>query len=233
LKRVYADPSFRAAVKSDLARYRGMRLFNSEWDKLDVVEAARPENRWAEKGSIAQHAQKAGTHPLDWMLDFSLGENLDTQFTAVLLNTDEKAVGRLIADPDNHIALSDAGAHLTFFCDAGYGLHLLGHWSRERGVIPIEEAVRRLTSQPAQLFGIADRGRITPGAAADLMLFDPATVGRGPKRRASDLPSGASRLVTDAIGIEGVWINGTRVLGGGTDPRALRPGRVLRDFASA
>jgi N-acyl-D-aspartate/D-glutamate deacylase len=210
-----------------------MRLFNSEWDKVEVVEAAKPEHRWAETGSIAVHADKAGRHPLDWMLDFALEENLDTQFTAVLLNTDEQAVGRLLKDPESHIALSDAGAHLTFFCDAGYGLHLLGHWSRGRGLLPVEDAVRRLTSQPADLFGIADRGRLKPGLAGDLMLFDPATVGRGPKRRVNDLPARASRLVTEAVGLEAVWINGTRVVerGAGVDP-GCKPGRVLRDFAA-
>ncbi|MBI3497134.1 MAG: amidohydrolase family protein [Proteobacteria bacterium] len=233
LKEVYADPQFRAAVKDDLLQHRGMRLFNSEWDKLDVVEAMRPANRWAEGGSVASHAATAGTHPLDWMLDFALSENLETQFTAVLLNTDEEAVGRLLTHPDSHIALSDAGAHLTFFCDAGFGLHLLGHWSRELGLMPVEEAVRRLTSQPAALFGMQDRGRLAPGAAADLILFDPATVGRSEKRRVSDLPAGATRLVTEAAGLHGVWINGERVAdANGLSAPDRRPGKVLREFAA-
>jgi N-acyl-D-aspartate/D-glutamate deacylase len=148
-------------------------------------------------------------------------------------NTDEAAVGRLIADPESHIALSDAGAHLTFLCDAGFGLRLLGHWVRERRVMPIEEAVRKLTSQPAGLFGITDRGRLLPGLAADLLLFDPATVGRGEKRRVRDLPAGAARLTTPALGVHGIWVNGVRVADA-TGPIAspARPGKVLRDFAA-
>ena len=96
--------------------------------------------------------------------------------------------------------LSDAGAHLTFFDDAGCGLHLLGHWARESGAMSMSQAVRRLTHQPAQIFGIQGRGLIRERYAADLLLFDPRTVGRGPQRRVFDLPGGAPRLTTDALG---------------------------------
>ena len=91
------------------------------------------------------------------------------------------------------VALSDAGAHLSFLCDAGFGLHLFGHWVRERGDLTLEEAVQRVTSDVAGAYRIADRGRLAPGAWADLMLFDPETVGRGAKRRVNDLPTGATR----------------------------------------
>jgi len=232
LKRLYADPSFRAAVKDDIARGRGL-LFKGEWHKLHVVEAARAAHKACEGKSIAELAAAAGRPPLDWFLDFGLAEDLGTLFTGVLLNSDERGVGRLITDPDNHVALSDAGAHLTFFCDVGFGLYLLGHWARDRGVITIEEAVRRLTSQPAAIFGIRDRGRLAPGAAADLLLFDPATVGRGPAQRVNDLPAAAPRLVTAPKGVHGVWVNGERVADHtGLIAGGRTPGRVLREFAS-
>jgi N-acyl-D-amino-acid deacylase len=231
LLRLYADPGFRDRVKADLVRYRGQRLFNSEWEKLHVVEAARAENQELEGLSIAELAERTGKHPLDCMLDLALAEELRTLFTAILLNSDEDAVGRLVADPATHVALSDAGAHLTFFCDAGYGLHLLGYWARERKVMPLETAVWKLTGQPARLLGIGDRGTLAAGAAADLLLFDPATIGRGPKRRVFDLPAGAPRLTTPAIGIRGVWINGARVADeAGLRPDLAPPGKVLRDF---
>jgi N-acyl-D-aspartate/D-glutamate deacylase len=233
LKAIYADPSFRAAVKDDLVKFRGMRLFNSEWDKLKIVEVSDPAHRACEGRSIAELAATAGSHPLDWFLDFGLKEDLRTLFTAELLNSDEAAVGKLISDPDSHVALSDAGAHLTFLCDAGFGLHLIGHWARDRGVMTIAEAVRKLTSQPAALFGMRDRGRLAPGYAADLLLFDPATIGRGETRRVDDLPAGALRLTADARGVHGVWVNGVSVAdasGLRRDPRP--PGKVLRDFAA-
>ena len=134
-------------------------------------------------------------------------------------------------DGEGGIALSDAGAHLSFFCDAGFGLHLLGHWVRERRAMPLEEGVRRLTSEPADIFGIADRGRLAVGAHADLLLFDPERVGRSPSRRVCDLPAGAARLTTDAVGVHGVWVNGHRVADArGVDRNGARPGSLLRTF---
>ena len=181
LKKVYRDPSWRASVRKELEAARGRLVFNSEWDKLFVVETAKAENRTLEGATLAEIAKQAGKDPLDCILDFALSENLDTMFVAQLLHNDEKAVGRILADPNTHISLSDAGAHLTFFCDAGFGLHLIGHWSRDLGVLDLPQAVHRLTGQPAKLFGLQGRGLLREGYAADLMLFDPKTVARGPK----------------------------------------------------
>jgi N-acyl-D-amino-acid deacylase len=234
LKKVYADPAWRASVKKELAASRGRMVFNGEWDKLFVVEVAKPQNSAMEGATLAELARAAGKEPLDFILDFALSEDLDTSFVAQLLHNDEKAVGRILADPNTHISLSDAGAHLTFFCDAGFGLHLMGHWSRDLGVLDLPQAVHRLTGQPAQLFGIEGRGLLREGYAADLMLFDPATVNRGPKRRAHDLPSGAARLTASAVGLHGVWVNGMRVTdekGFCADPKT-RPGKVLRSFVA-
>lgn len=233
VKAVFADPGFRARVKAELEVPAAVRLFNGEWDKLNLLESALAENRNLEGQSVGALARAAGRDPLDWMLDFSLSENLDTVFTAVLLNSDEAAVGRMLRDPHASIALSDAGAHLTFFCDAGFGLHLLGHWVRDLGALPLEEAVWQLTGRPAGIFGIAGRGHLEVGAAADLLLFDPARVGRGPARRVHDLPGGAPRLTTAALGLNGVWVNGVRVAeAGAAVPGRGRPGRLLRDFAA-
>ncbi len=233
LKRQLADPDFRAAVKAELEAPAGVRLFNGEWHKIELTEAARPENRHLEHRKVSELAAAAGQHPLDWMLDFAISEDLASLFTAVLLNSDEAAVGRAIRDPNASVALSDAGAHLTFFCDAGFGLHLLGHWSRGLGVLSMEAAVHELTAKPAEIFRLPGRGRIAPGYAADLMLFDPQRIGRGPKRRVHDLPAGAARLTTDAVGLHGLWVNGTRVVDrDGRLRREARPGRLLRDFDS-
>ena len=230
-KKALADPAFRAAVKDELSERR-LRLFNGEWDKVFVTQAARPENAGYDGSSIDAIAVQVRKHPVDVLLDLSLAEGLDTLFSATLLNSDEEAVGRMLRDPDSIVSLSDAGAHLTFLCDAGFGLHLLGHWVREREVMPPEQAVHKLCAQPADLFGIRDRGRLAPGQWADLLLFDPATVGRGKPERVFDLPAGASRLTTPGAGVHGVWINGQRVAdGSGVAPDAPTAGRVLREFA--
>ena len=224
-----AEP-FRAAVRAELDR-PARRMFNGEWHLMQVLRARDAANAHLEGVTVAVAAARAGRHPLDWMLDLALSEDLQTQFIATLLNSDEDAVQRMLVDPNALVSLSDAGAHLEFFCDAGFGLHVLGHWVRERGAMSLERAVQRLTSEAAAAFGIADRGRLESGAWADLLLFDPAVVGRGAAKRLHDLPGGASRLVTPGLGVHGVWVNGLRLVdGAGAIPDAPLAGRLLRQF---
>jgi N-acyl-D-aspartate/D-glutamate deacylase len=232
LAAVLHDPAFRARVRDEIAAPATFRLFNGEWDKVQIVEVADPAHAGYEQLSVAQVAAAEGRDPLDVMLDLALAEGLRTVFTALLLNSDEAAVGRMLNHPHSIVSLSDAGAHLTFFNDAGFGLHLMGHWARELGVMGMSDAVRCLTSQPAAVFGMTDRGLIREGLAADLLLFDPATVGRGPKQRVFDLPGGAPRLNTDAVGVHGVWVNGRQVAGpDGLLANAPLAGKLLTEFA--
>jgi N-acyl-D-aspartate/D-glutamate deacylase len=221
---------FRDALRAELSRPAHFRLFNGEWQQVHVLESKKKD---LEQKSIAALASAAGQDPLDFMLDLALEERLDTVFSALLLNADEAAVGRLLQHPCSLVSLSDAGAHLTFFNDAGFGLHLLGHWVRGRGALTLAQAVWRLTGQPAQIFGVKERGALKAGYFADLLLFDPATVDRGPKRRVLDLPGGHPRLTTSAVGVHGVWVNGIRVAGisGATHGEDL-PGRLLREFSA-
>ncbi|TXC65136.1 amidohydrolase family protein [Piscinibacter aquaticus] len=231
LEALLANPQFRERVRAELAAPATFRLFNGEWEKVHVVQVSQERHRELEQKSIAELARRSAKDPLDVMLDLALDEDLTTIFTAQLLNSDEEAVGRLLTHPHSPVSLSDAGAHLTFFNDAGFGLHLMGHWARDRGVMSLPEAVRRLTSQSAGIFGIADRGLLREGFAADLLLFDPATVGRAKARRVHDLPGGAARLHTDALGVHGVWVNGTKVAGvHGVFERAPLAGELLTRF---
>ncbi len=232
LKRVLRDDAFRQQLKQELT-IRSRRMFTAEWEKAFVAQVADPAHASFEGLSIQALAKKQGVHPVDFMLDLALAENLDTLFTATLLNSDEEAVGRMLNDPNAIVSLSDAGAHLTFLCDAGFGLHFLGHWVRERKVMPLEKAVRKLTSEPAALLGIRDRASIAAGKCADLLLFDPQTVGRAPSRRVFDLPAGGSRIHTPGVGVHGVWINGQLVADeNGIVDKAPRAGKVLREFAA-
>ncbi|HYN26942.1 MAG TPA: amidohydrolase family protein [Burkholderiales bacterium] len=232
VKKTLADPVFRQRLKDELAK-RTRRMFTGEWEKAFVAQVADPAHADCEGQSIGALAKKHGVHPLDFMLDFALFEDLDTLFTATLLNSNEDAVGRMLNDPNAIVSLSDAGAHLTFLCDAGFGLHLLGHWVRERKLMPLEKAVKKLTTEPAQLLGIRGRATIAAGNWADLMLFDPRTVGRAPSQRVYDLPAGGSRIHTPGIGVHGVWVNGKLVAdSNGILKDAPKAGKVLRDFAS-
>ncbi len=234
LRDLLASTAFRDGVRAELAKPASFRLFNGEWDQVQVVEVSEAAHAHMEQRTLAELAARTARHPLDVMLDLALSEDLKTVFTATLLNSDEAAVARMINHPDSLVSLSDAGAHLTFFNDAAFGLHLLGHWSRDLGALSLQAAVQRLTGQPARVFGLAGRGVLAPGAAADLMLFDPATVGRGPKRRVHDLPGGAPRLHTDGLGVHGVWVNGVQVadasgaLSLAAHEASGRPGQLLR-----
>ncbi|HEX6155995.1 MAG TPA: amidohydrolase family protein [Burkholderiales bacterium] len=201
--------------------------------RMGKVEIIESRDKALEQQSVARLARAAGKDPLDWMLDLALSEDLDTVFNALLLNSDEAAVARMLRHPASLVSLSDAGAHLTFFNDAGFGLHLLGHWVRERGELTLADAVWRLTGQPAKLFGIRGRGVLRPGYQADLLLFDPASVSRGPRRRVFDLPGGNPRLTTEPIGVHGVWVNGVRIVGpAGPLEVGKLPGRLLREFVN-
>ena len=232
-KRVLADPSFRQGLKDEVGT-KGVpnRFSDQNWDHLTIAEVHKPEHRDLIGKKVGPLAREAGVDPWDWFLDFGLADDLKALFDCKLFNVDEDRVVELLHHPHAAIALSDAGAHLSFLCDARFGLHLLGHWVRERGDMTTEAAVRALTSRPADICRIKDRGRLTPGAWADLMLFDPVTVARGPKRRVNDLPTGASRIDTPVVGLHGVWVNGARTVDeNGPIADCGWPGRLLRDFA--
>ena len=233
-RRVLADPSFRKRLKEEAATPGVPNRFSYQtFPHLAIAEVQRAEHRALEGQTIGALAEASGRDPFDVFLDLGLDGELNAMFDCKLFNTDEAEVRKLLRHPNAAVALSDAGAHLSFLCDAGFGLHLFGHWARERGDLTLPEAVKRVTSDVATAYRIQDRGRLVPGAWADLLLFDPATVGRGPKRRVNDLPTGASRLDTPALGVHGVWVNGVRTF----DERGVRgdcgrPGRVLRTFSA-
>ena len=229
-KALFASTEFRQGVKNELAKV-ARRMFTGDWGKVHVAMVANEKNKALEGKSVEELAAKDKKHPLDWMLDFALSEDLNTVFTAVLLNWDEPEVARLLTDPNALISLSDAGAHLTFLCDAAFGLHFMGHWSRDKGLMPLQQAVKKLTSDQAKFFGIQNRGTLKVANHADMLLFDPQSVGRGEGKRLYDLPAGGSRLSTSAKGLHGVWVNGTKI----ADAKGLlgdagRPGKLLREF---
>jgi len=152
---------------------------------------------------------------------------LGTEFSLPVLNLDPTLLQEVITDPRVLIGLSDGGAHVDMLCNTGYPTYLLGTWVREREVMSWERAVQRLTSEPAQVFGLTDRGVIAEGKVADLVIFDPRTVTAGGKEMLYDLPGGEGRFVQQAQGVQWVIVNGTVLFADGGHSGAL-PGRVLR-----
>lgn len=231
LKVVFRDPSWRAKFREDVKNPRPGMIFQGNWDRVMVAVAhkqsnARYVNRYAAEIAASEHRD-----PLDVVLDLSLDENLETAFLGRFLNVGDDGVARLLKHEAGVVALSDAGAHLIYMCDAGFGLHFLAHWVRERGDFDIAEGIRRLTSHPADLYGIRDRGRLAIGAHADLLLFDPATVGISPAERVADLPGGGRRTIRRPTGVHGVFCNGVKTFDGKDYVKhAKGPGHVLDRF---
>jgi len=226
------ETSFRDEFRAQLSAPRGGKIFYGDWSRVEIAEVMSDKHRGIEGDTIGAAAEKAGADPADFFFDLAINEDLKTVFVAQMQNIDEDAVDEMIKHPASVLAISDAGAHLSFLCDAGYALYLLSRWVREKQSMPMEEAIRQLTSVQADLYGILGRGRIQTGNFADLVMFDPATVGITKARRAFDLPGGASRLVRDPLGVHGVWINGTRIWDE-TEycVNGTRPGHVLREFS--
>lgn len=217
---IYADPDFRQRFRENLANPRAGILFYGDWHSVEVGGVP-----------IAALAREAQSDPLDFFFDLAIRENLETQFVGKFFQNRDDGVAPLLRHRAGVIGLSDAGAHLMFMCDAGFGLHLLGHWVRETGTFPPEEGVRRLTSDPAARYRIPDRGRIEPGAWADLLLFDPDKVGVSPLERVRDLPAGGSRMIRRPLGVHGVWVNGVQIHDGREYlPLEAGPGAVLDKF---
>lgn len=231
LKAVFRDPSWRARFRDNAKNPRPGMIFQGNWERVMVAVVQKPANASYVNRYLDEIAAEEKRDPLDVMLDLALDENLETAFLGRFLNVGDEGVARLLKHEAGVVALSDAGAHLIYMCDAGFGLHFLAHWVRERGDFDLAEGVRRLTSHPADLYGIRDRGRIAVGAQADLLLFDPATVGVSPAERVADLPGGGRRTIRRPTGVHGVFCNGVMTFDGKDYVRhAVAPGHVLDRF---
>ena len=223
-KRVYADPAFRNQFREDLKN----PLAFGNWERITLHEVHSPELKRYEGMTVAQVARAEGKDGVDAFLDLTLTDNLELEFTMTSFNTRVDRMAELLNNPAILIGLGDGGAHVDMLCDSGYPTYLLGTWVREREVLTLQEAVRRMTSDPADFFGIRDRGRLMKGLAADITIFDPATVGspnRGERRY--DLPGGGKRMVMPSRGIRTTMVNGVTTYADG-ELVGSRAGKVLR-----
>ena len=224
----YRDPAWRATAWQDVSGGGGLLPFN--WPALSVAESdAHPELIGRR---VVDLAEERGVTPLDAMLDLSLEDDLRTRFNSTLANDDTDAIAWLLPRDGVLIGLADSGAHVSQLCDACFATDLLGNWVRDRGVMSLERAIHKLTGEPAAVYGLSDRGVISPGMAADLVVFDPATVAPGPLRRVVDFPAEGERLTADApVGVRHVVVNGTPIRVDGEmvpEAQAQRPGVMLR-----
>jgi N-acyl-D-amino-acid deacylase len=217
----YRDPAWRALAAADLEQSR----MKPRWETFEVSESARfPE---LQGRRVTELAHERGCSPLDVMCELAVAEDLKTRFRAYIANDDVEEVGKLLTREHVVLGLSDAGAHVDQLCDAPLPTDLLGTWVRERQVMPIEHAVRKLTGEPADIFGFVRRGYVREGCWADVCVFDPDSVGTGPLRRVRDFPAGGERLTAEEpSGVRHVLVNGTPIRLGGEqlDSAGNRPG---------
>ncbi len=197
------------------------------WQHIFVRLSPHPAHAALIDQPIAAIAAARGGDEVDTLLDLALEADLHCQFGIPIMNTDDSEVGALLRHPAGLIALSDAGAHVDTLADQGFATTLLARWVRELGVLPLEEAVHRVTARPAQLYGLHDRGVLQVGAAADVTLFDPARLGLERTELVHDLPGGAARLIQRPVGIEHVCVNGELLIVDGAQT-AARSGQLLR-----
>ena len=229
--RTLAQPSVRAILKSGVDEApANMRASYANFHEWTVAETFSPATKPHEGKVVGDVAKAAGKTPLDMVLDIALADDLKTTFVLPRRHNDEgswQLRSTVWLDPRALIGASDAGAHLDMTDSFAFFPQLLSIGVREKKLIGLEEAVRQLTSRPARLMGLSDRGELKVGYRADLVVFDPDTIDHGPLHTRFDLPTGAGRLFADAIGVGHVFVNGTEIFRDGKFQGAY-PGRAIR-----
>jgi N-acyl-D-aspartate/D-glutamate deacylase len=221
---VYRDANFRNQFREELKRPATF----GNWARITAHEVRSEKLKKWEGKSVAEIAAAQGKDGVDAFLDLTLEDGLETEFTIQSFNTRVDRMTEILADPSILIGLGDGGAHLDMLCDSGYPTYVLGTWVRERNALSLEEAVRRMTSDPADFFGITDRGRLKPGLAADIAIFSEKEISSGGRpERLYDLPGGAKRMVMRSRGVHYTVVNGALTWENGALTGAAA-GRVLR-----
>jgi N-acyl-D-aspartate/D-glutamate deacylase len=229
--RLYADPEIRAKLHEEAVVNKpdsAVGISKTWWNYIWVNEPALEKNKWMQFKSIGQIAEKEGKRVIDAFLDLVVEEKLETRFLQAENNIDDEAVSKILTHPNAVIGLGDGGAHVQFHGGYGYITKLLGEWVREKQVMSLEQAVRRLTFDSASTFGLYDRGLLRPGLAADIAIFDPDTVKCGREEVVHDFPAGGWRIKETSEGVTHTIVNGQVLLEDKKHTGAL-PGRVLRN----
>src|SRR5262245_30017538 len=228
--KAYSDPDVRKKLHEEAVEFKGgpaIGICSTWWDYMVLQTAVLPKNKQYEGKTLGQIAKAQGKGIIDAFLDLAIEENLDTEWLHGENNVDEAAVAKILTYPNAIIGLSDGGAHVQFQSGFGFSTRLLSEWVREKKIMSLEQAVRRLTFESASIFGLYDRGMLRPGLVADIVIFDPDTVKPLPLEVLHDFPTGAKRIKEPAQGIHMTIVNGQVLLEDATHTGNL-PGRVLR-----
>jgi len=230
--KAYANPAIRQKLHEEVIEFKvevpaagySRRWYDYMWVETPVLE----KNQGLKGKTIHQVADEQGKGIIGAFLDLVVEENLDTGFMMAENNVDDEAMAKILTYPNAIVGLSDGGAHVQFQSGFGFSTRLLAEWVRDKGVMTLEQAVRRLTFDSAAIFGLYDRGLLRPGMAADIVIFDPDTVRPLPETIVHDFPAGGWRMKEPAAGIHYTIVNGGVLMEDGRHTGAL-PGRVLRN----
>ncbi|MGA0837701.1 MAG: N-acyl-D-amino-acid deacylase family protein [Ilumatobacteraceae bacterium] len=223
----YSDPEWRQRVRTAWDNKQGLI---PRWDSYEVMESTASPELIGQRISVI--AERLGADPFDTLLDLALLEHdLQLRFKAMVANDDEAGVEKLLQVDRTTLGLSDAGAHVGQLCDAVAATDLLGKWVRDKKVLTLETAIHKLTKVQADLFSFTDRGELRAGAFADVVVFDPTTVGPGPVRRVRDFPANGERLTADQpTGMVHTFVNGQAIVRDGNLVESAltdRPGHLV------
>jgi N-acyl-D-aspartate/D-glutamate deacylase len=222
MQKAYADPEFREGFRRDMK----LKVARPDLKRMRVEEVQKPDLKHYEGKPLTQIAQERGVDIVDAFLDLACADELRTRFTDMPMSEDGMDV--LLSDPRTMIGLSDGGAHVDAHCEAGYPTYLIGHWVRRKQLFSLERAVELITSNPADIFGVVGRGRLKPGLAADVVIFDYDKIDTKMRQhQIRDLPGGGARFVMTAQGINYTIVNGQVLYEDGKHTGAL-PGQVIR-----
>lgn len=222
------NPEIKAKLIEVASReYTGPRIVGAEarppeWDFIYPMD-----DMVYDKPSMAELARAKGVHPVELMIDMALERDLKMFFRQPIANEDQSQVLDMMKHPRSVITFSDSGAHVSQIMDSSLQTHLLSYWVREKQAMTLEEAVKQITYNTATMWGLHDRGLIREGMAADLVVFDPKTIGARMPDVVHDLPAGAKRLKQTADGILNTVVNGEILLTNNEHSGAV-PGQLLR-----
>ena len=224
-KNVLKNKAFRKNVINEILDTTKNKLFVGNWDKIKLIKTKQKKLLKYIGRNLLEISNYYKKEPFDWLLDNAIDNGLEDLFAAELLNSDIKSVQKLLKHKYATVALSDAGAHTSLLCDAGYALELLSKWTRELKVFSLEEAIHNLTGKQADICRIPKRGRLVPGYFADMLLIDPNKINSSNSYRVNDLPAKSERLLVDPLGIKEIWVNGVN--------KNQKPaGKLIREYLS-
>ena len=228
----YRNPEVRTRLHAEVVEWQeelpDVNMARNWYDYMWVHQVVHDKNKGLQGMTIKQMAESQGKGIIDAFLDLVVEEELNTTFLHGELNVDFDACTQILNYPNSFVGLSDGGAHVQFHGGYGYSTRLLGYWVREKEIMPLESAVRKLTFDSASAFGIYDRGLLRPGMAADIAVFDRETVRPLPEEVVYDFPAGGWRMQELAEGIKSTIVNGEVLIDDGK-PTGAMPGRVMRN----